>query len=318
MSRQRGSRVSRLSWVRFFPEDFLGGTQQMDCRQVGQYILALCAQWGAERGAERTGLRTGNGALKAVLRGEDMDPEVRCKFEEVILPSGTFLRNTRMSLEIAGSVAEWEARVRGAERTAERAAEHGAERSAERTQSTTTTTNGQRKSGTQAAPAPWSREAADDFKAVYGGNPPAQFFPHVAAVVKKHAWETVRPVLRAVLEETPLEYLNLPKVLGVRVEAAAAGIIAKPPRKGGKTIESPVDSYDAVYEAIKRGELSDGQERAETVRVHLAPGHGSEGAGGSGAGVLSGARGSDRRGGNYGGGDRGAYGAILPGAGRDP
>ena len=109
--------------------------------------------------------------------------------------------------------------------------------------------------GTQAAPAPWSREAADDFKAVYGGNPPAQFFPHVAAVVKKHAWETVRPILRAVLEETPLEFLNLPKVLGVKVEAAAAGILAKPPRKGGKTIESPVDSYDAVYEAIKRGEL---------------------------------------------------------------
>lgn len=135
------ARVSRLSWVRFFPEDFLGGTQQMDCRQVGQYILALCAQWGAERGAERTGLRTADGALKATLRGEELDPTVRSKFEPVTLPSGTFLRNRRMSLEIADSLTEWEAKVKGGVRTAERTAEQDADRTANRTATTLTTTS---------------------------------------------------------------------------------------------------------------------------------------------------------------------------------
>ena len=241
----RGSRVSRLSWVRFFPEDFLGGTQQMDCRQVGQYILSLCAQWCAERGAERTGLRTGNVALRAVLRGEEMDPDVRSKFDTVELASGTFLRNARMSLEIEGSLAEWEARVKGAERTAERVAE----RSAQRDTSTTTTTLKKKRTTEPASPA-WNTEAAEDFKAQYGGNPPAQFFAHVKAVVKKHGWESVRPVLKAVLEETPLEYLNLPKVLGVRVEAAKAGKEQRP-RRGPNVIESAVDAYDRAYALIQ-------------------------------------------------------------------
>jgi uncharacterized protein YdaU (DUF1376 family) len=129
------ARVSRLSWVRFFPEDFLGGVAQMDCQEVGQYILALCAQWCAERGAERTGLRPSEGALRAVLRGEMMTDAVRSKFREVALPSGKFLRNERMSNEIQHSEEEHAARSRGAERTAERPTE----RPAERTQTTTTT-----------------------------------------------------------------------------------------------------------------------------------------------------------------------------------
>lgn len=113
----------------------------MDCRQVGQYILALCAQWGAERGAERTGLRTADGALKATLRGEELDASVRAKFEPVTLPGGTFLRNRRMSLEIADSLTEWEAKVKGGVRTAERTAEQDADRTAMRTATTLTTTS---------------------------------------------------------------------------------------------------------------------------------------------------------------------------------
>lgn len=233
--------------MRFFPEDFLGGTQQMDCRQVGQYILALCAQWGAERGAERTGLRTGNGALKATLRGEEMDPEVRAKFEEVKLETGTYLRNRRMSLEIESSLAEWAGRVRGAERTAERTAEHDAERSTERHRTRTTTK--ERITELQAAPAVWNTEAAEDFKAQYGGNPPAQFFAQVKPVVTKHGWDTVRPVLKAVLEETPLEYLNLPKVLGVRVEAAKAGVPQRQQRKAGAS-DDPIEQNRRVLEKI--------------------------------------------------------------------
>jgi len=104
--------------------------------------------------------------------------------------------------------------------------------------------------GLQAPPAVWNTEAAEDFKAQYGGNPPAQFFAHVKAVVKKHGWEAVRPVLKAVLDETPLEYLNLPKVLGVRVEAAKAGKEQRP-RRGSKIIESAVDAYDRAYALIQ-------------------------------------------------------------------
>lgn len=221
----------------------------MDCRQVGQYILALCAQWGAERGAERTGLRTGNGALKATLRGEEMDPEVRAKFEEVKLETGTYLRNRRMSLEIASSLSEWAGRVRGAERTAERTAE----RSTERHRTRTRTTTKERITELQASPAVWNTEAAEDFKAQYGGNPPAQFFAQVKPVVTKHGWDTVRPVLKAIIEETPLEYLNLPKVLGVRVEAAKAGVPQRQQRKSGaNVIDSPIERNQRALEAILR------------------------------------------------------------------
>jgi uncharacterized protein YdaU (DUF1376 family)/DNA-binding transcriptional MerR regulator len=118
--------------VRLFPDDFLGGTMHMDCRQVGQYMLLLCAQWGAQRGAERSGVRGGAGALRAILRGEEIDPVVREKFQEVMVSGVAYLRNSRMSEEIENSVEEYNARVRGAERIADRPAEHGAERPSER------------------------------------------------------------------------------------------------------------------------------------------------------------------------------------------
>lgn len=233
------ARVPRLSWVRFFPEDFLGGTQQMDCRQVGQYILALCAQWGAERGAERTGLRTADGALRATLRGEELDAIVRAKFDSVTLPQGVFLRNKRMSLEISDSVAEWEAKVKGGLRTAEQDGVRGAERTANRTATTITTTSTSVQPEAQPKPKrirpqpsasdPWNREFVDDFRAQYGGDPGKPLFKHVGAVVEKLGWPATRPVLKALMAETALEYLNLPKVLAVRVQAAANGHQQKPP-----------------------------------------------------------------------------------------
>lgn len=64
----------------------------------------------------------------------------------------------------------------------------------------------------------WNREAADDFKAVYGANPPKQFFAQVKAVAKVYGWERSRPALKAYMAETPIEYLNVAKCLAVKVE----------------------------------------------------------------------------------------------------
>ncbi len=64
----------------------------------------------------------------------------------------------------------------------------------------------------------WNREAAEDFKAVYGGTPPDQFFAQVKPVARKFGWARTRLVLREYMAETPLEFLAIPKVLAVRVE----------------------------------------------------------------------------------------------------
>jgi len=65
----------------------------------------------------------------------------------------------------------------------------------------------------------WSREFADDFREVYHGPPPKMLFAQVKAVAKRYGWALTRPALRAEMESTPLEYLNLPKTLAVRIEA---------------------------------------------------------------------------------------------------
>lgn len=76
-------------------------------------------------------------------------------------------------------------------------------------------------------PSNWSREFADDFKAAYGGSPPRQMFRQVETVAKRFGWERTRPVLCAVMAETQLDFLNLPKVLAVRVEAAGKGLVVQ-------------------------------------------------------------------------------------------
>lgn len=63
----------------------------------------------------------------------------------------------------------------------------------------------------------WNREAADDFKAVYGANPPQQFFAQVKPVAKQYGWARTRPALRAYMEETPIEFLNVAKCLSSKV-----------------------------------------------------------------------------------------------------
>src|SRR5574341_1436816 len=123
-------------------------------------------------------------------------------------------------------------------------------------------------------PPPWSREAADDFRAAYHGPPPTQFFAQLKPLVRKYGWERTRPALRDYMAETELDYLAIPKVLAVRIEASG-GIEGA----GGGARASPRTSAErrqAAANAMIRGGLSSdrpGLERGTeaTARV-LSPG----------------------------------------------
>jgi hypothetical protein len=68
----------------------------------------------------------------------------------------------------------------------------------------------------------WNGEAATDFHAVYGGNAPPGFFGAVKPIARKYGWDRVRPVLRFLMQETDLQYLNISKVLGGSFELLEA------------------------------------------------------------------------------------------------
>jgi hypothetical protein len=63
----------------------------------------------------------------------------------------------------------------------------------------------------------WNREAADDFREVYRADPPKLFFAHVKPVAQQYGWARTRPALRAYMEETPIEFLAIPKCLASKV-----------------------------------------------------------------------------------------------------
>lgn len=65
----------------------------------------------------------------------------------------------------------------------------------------------------------WNREFADDFREVYGGPPSSQLFAQVKVVAKRYGWLRTRPALRDYMAETSIEFLNVPKVMPVRIEA---------------------------------------------------------------------------------------------------
>lgn len=65
----------------------------------------------------------------------------------------------------------------------------------------------------------WNREFAEDFRETYGGPPSAQLFVQVKAVAKRYGWNRTRPALCDYMAETAVEFLNIPKVLPVRIEA---------------------------------------------------------------------------------------------------
>jgi uncharacterized protein YdaU (DUF1376 family) len=216
-----------MSWVRLFPEDLLGGITQMDCREVGQYILMLVAQWCAERSAERSAVRDAPGALKSILRGEELSPSVRAKFERFDLDGCAYLRNQRMSKEIAHSQEEYETRRKGAERSAERSAERTPEGALSvpkpqpqpqpRTKNQEPTDNGLPAAPQPAALVPvvkprkesWSRDACDVWIERFGGTAPGgQVGKALKPLVDQHGWEEVRDSWRSYLAQTEAEYAS--------------------------------------------------------------------------------------------------------------
>ena len=79
----------------------------------------------------------------------------------------------------------------------------------------------------------WNREAVDDFRAAYSADPPKQFLAQVKAVAQKFGWSATRPALRAYMDETPeYQYLNIPKVLAVKIQQEQNGRRAPGPTRG--------------------------------------------------------------------------------------
>ncbi len=100
----------------------------------------------------------------------------------------------------------------------------------------------------------WSSDAADDFRAVYGGPPPDQFFAQVKPVAKKYGWARTRPALLAYMEATRLEYLAIPKCLAVWVENGNGDRNANAPGRRRTASEATVAAVMSVVSQEKGGQ----------------------------------------------------------------
>ncbi len=88
----------------------------------------------------------------------------------------------------------------------------------------------------------------------------------VKDVAKRFGWTRVRPVFRALLSETPLEFLNLPKVLAVRVEAASNG------RDGHAGKRKVPENLTTIGEALARQDREREAENASRAAdIELMP-----------------------------------------------
>lgn len=98
------SRRPRLSWFRFYADDFLGGTGALTAPECGRYLLLLLHQWGTK---ERQLLPADPERLRVICRGEDPGLSVLSKF--VSVEGG--LRNQRLADEWAAAVAEYSSKA---------------------------------------------------------------------------------------------------------------------------------------------------------------------------------------------------------------
>jgi hypothetical protein len=111
----------------------------------------------------------------------------------------------------------------------------------------------------------WNREAAEDFKAAYRAGPPDQFFGQLKPVVKRYGWEATRPALRAYMDETPeYQFLNIPKVLGVRIEQGQNG--HHPPARAGPSRASGSETMAALERFKARRQADAGSGEGDSVR----------------------------------------------------
>lgn len=118
------TRRKRLSWFRFYVDDFRGGVEMFSCQYVGQYVRLLCAQWDSK---EAQCVPADLESLSLILR-EEPHPKVLAKFDEIEVGSQKFLRNKRLAEEWADSKAEYEgkSRPRKSAHTAAHSAPHTA------------------------------------------------------------------------------------------------------------------------------------------------------------------------------------------------
>ena len=105
------TRRPRLSWFRFYADDFLGGTGALTAPEVGQYVLLLLHQWGTK---EQQLIPSDPSRLRVICRGEEPSLLVLSKFSAVV--GG--LRNQRLADEwqhadmehekgMSGNAARW-------------------------------------------------------------------------------------------------------------------------------------------------------------------------------------------------------------------
>lgn len=100
------SRRPRLSWFRFYADDFLGGTGALTAPECGRYLLLLLYQWGTK---ERQIIPADADRLRVICRGEDPGPAVLSKF----VSTNEGLRNQRLADEWAAAVAEYSSKASG-------------------------------------------------------------------------------------------------------------------------------------------------------------------------------------------------------------
>jgi uncharacterized protein YdaU (DUF1376 family) len=120
-----------MSWFRFYPDDFIGGTLSgsLSATDSGHYLYLLIAQFGSK---DRKAIPADLASLSRICFGDPPSERVLAKFEEITIHGQKCLRNKRMAEEWDIAKEEYDARKRGAERTAERTAERDAEQGAER------------------------------------------------------------------------------------------------------------------------------------------------------------------------------------------
>jgi hypothetical protein len=100
------TRRPRLSWFRFYADDFLGGTGALTAPECGRYLLLLLHQWGTK---ERQVIPQDAERLRIICRGEDPGSLVLSKFDPV---EGGF-RNQRLADEWCSARQEYNHKAEG-------------------------------------------------------------------------------------------------------------------------------------------------------------------------------------------------------------
>lgn len=98
----------------------------------------------------------------------------------------------------------------------------------------------------------WSREATDDYREAYKADPKPWFFGQVKPIAKEHGWGKTRPALQAYMRETPIELLNISKVLPVRIMGGHSITTATALMRAGPQARPPTTAGEKSVQAAAR------------------------------------------------------------------